>query len=93
MEYGKAVDPRRITQGTRDRIEALSSTVDMIDVCIEIAQRETRGLQKHYEEQIPTKYGDWRTVYTMLALVMQQVDIVKDVIDVFEREDVRTQAA
>ena len=93
MEYGKTVDPQRITFGTRHRLEALIGTVDMIDVCIEIAEREILGLQKHYEKRLSDKYGDWRTVFTMLRLVSQQVDIVKEVVEVFEKEDVRAQAA
>lgn len=93
MEYEKEIDPIRITRGLRDRVEALASTVDMIEVLIEVAEQEVRKLQDHYEANSQYRYGDWRTIYTMLRLAAQQNDIVKDVIELFSKEDVRARAA
>lgn len=94
-KYTREVDLQRITRGTRDRLEALTSTCEMIEVCLEVADGTIRDARKYLLDNHPSvpEFGDWRTMLTMVRLAGQQNDIIKAAILTFEKEDVRAQAA
>lgn len=84
MNYHDEIDPQRITRAMRDRVEALASTADMIDVLAEIAAESARTMQQAAASGHKTSdLGEWRTIETMLRLASAQADIIKEVSEQF----------
>lgn len=84
MDYHDEIDPQRITRGMRDRVEALASAADMIDVLAEIAAEAARTMQRaSHDGQRVSQLGEWRVIETMLRLASAQSDIIKEVSEQF----------